>query len=128
MISRRKLEGATPEEIKQYLKEVEEMFQIHWLKKDWLNIWYDIEFCCSNLLKKQTKNHFRPDLQEIVGEATLTLWSRLKKKVEKEPDYKVRSLVNYCYLPTYFAIHNPRLEFREKTISLDEIGDKGVKI
>lgn len=128
MISRRKLEGATPEEIKQYLKEVEEMFQNHWKNKDWLNIWYDIEFCCSNLLKKQTKNHFRPDLQEIVEDATLTLWSRLKKKVEKEPDYKVRSLVNYCYLPTYFAIHNPKRAFYEKIFSLEEVRDKGEKI
>jgi hypothetical protein len=125
MISRRKLEEATPEETKQYLKKAEELFQEHWENKDWLNIWYDIEFCCSNLLKKQTKNHFRYDLQEIVEEATLTLWSRLKRKIEKDPNYKVKSLVNYCYLPTYFAIHNPKLEFREKTISLDQIVENG---
>lgn len=120
MISRRKLEDATPEETKQYLKEVERMFQTHWENKDWLNIWYDIEFCCSNLSKKNTKGHFRPDLQEIVEEVTLTIWCRLKRKVEKEPDYKVKSLVNYCYLPAYFTLHNPKREFYEKIVSLDE--------
>lgn len=102
------------------VKELEAKFQKDWRSKDWLNIWYDIEFCCSNLTKKNTKGYYRSDIQEIVNEATFTLWCRLKKKVKKEPDYQVVSLVNYCYLPTYFTLHNPKRAFNENNVSLEK--------
>lgn len=110
------------------MKEREELFQKHWKEKDWLSIWYDIEFAVSNLTKKNCKFHYRADFDEIVEEATLTIWSRLKKKVEADPNFELKSLINYCYLPTYFTMKNPKKQFEESLVSLEEMQEKGVSI
>lgn len=104
-------------ENKQKVAVAESLFQEHWKAKDWLKIWYDVEFVCSNIVKGETHGFFRDDLDEIVDAATVKCYARLKKRSEET----INNLCNFCFLTAYFEIHNPKRQFEERITYCDDL-------
>lgn len=113
------------EENIEIVKKAEEKFKQDWKNKDWTGIWYDLEFVISNIVKKESGHHKRPDFQEIVDLVTINQFNRLKNHVKKNPDYEVKTtLSTFVYLPVYYEIHSMKRKFLEEIYFADWLEEK----
>ena len=99
----------------------EERFQKHFAERDEYAIYKDIEFACSNLVKKFTQHHYRADFQDLVDKATISQYTRLKNKLKKDPNFKIDKLVTWLYLGVYFVVKNGSQALIDKAIPIDSL-------
>jgi len=112
--------------MKKNIEELEAKFQTALAFKNEKEMYVLICACCENILKKLlTGFPKRNDFEDLVFEATTKCYKRLMNHLEKDSNYKVENLCNFCFLSTYFTLRNPKRQFEDANLSYEELTEAG---
>lgn len=103
------------------MDELDERFQKHFAEKNEYAIYKDIEFACSNLVKKFCQHHYRADINDLIDKATISQYNRLKNKLKKDPNFKIDKLVTWLYIGVYFVVKNGSQAMIDRAIPIDSL-------
>lgn len=114
MLSRAELNALN----KQFL-EVQEHYRQYRDIESWHKMWEMIYNATESAVKKQLVGIYRDDIHDLTLDATCYISARYKKN----PEYRITSLPSSCYFAALHIVRDPKLQFNDKLLSLEEINN-----
>lgn len=82
-------------------------------------MWELIYNATESAVKKQLVGVYRDDIYDLTLNAACYILARYKKN----PEYRITSLPSSCYFAALHIVRDPKLQFNDKLLSLEEINN-----